>query len=194
MNVRIIKLMGLFGLLSPFVGLIMIWIAVLLTPGWSITKDTLSALGGDAFGNMVFNSGLPMAGALMMLFSTGLFEISKRRIIGQLGSLLYLLASVIIVALGVATINVQPIHNYLSVALFVLIPLSLAANSANLYLMSLKIYAALGILGFILSAGIWATPGPVNGLKETVALIGLAVWQIPLSYWMRMQVDEDEDL
>jgi hypothetical membrane protein len=194
MNVKIVKLMGVFGLLSPIVGLIMMGIAIMLTPGWSITKDTLSALGGDSFGNMIFNSGLPMAGALMMLFSTGLFEISERRIIGQIGSLLYLLASVIIVVLGVANINVQPIHNYLSVALFVLIPLSLAANSANLYSMKLKIYAALGVVGFILSAVVWATPGPVNALKETVALIGLVVWQIPLGYWMRKQVDEEEDL
>lgn len=193
MNTKIVKLMGLFGLLAPFVALIMIGIAAWLTPGWSITKDTLSSLGGDAFGNMVFNMGLPMSGALMMLFSTGLFEMSEKRIVGQIGSLLYLLSSVIIVVLGVATIKVQPIHNYLSVTLFVLIPLSLAANSVNLYLMNMKTYAILGVLGFIISAGVWATPGPVNGLKETVALIGLVIWQMPVAYWMRKQVVEEEE-
>ncbi len=74
-----------------------------------------------------------------------------------------------------------------------LIPLSLAANSLHLYNTGLKTYATLGLFGFIASLGVWLIGGPVNGLKEIIAVTGLILWQMPLGYWMRRQVDEDED-
>lgn len=192
MNVKIVRLMGKFGLFAPIVGLIMILLSLNSTSNWSITSDTLSDLGRSGFGSVLFNSGLLMSGAVMMLFSTGLYEFTKGNIKGQIGSILYIASSVTVCALGVATINVQPIHNYLSWSLFILVPLSTAAFSIYFYEKNMKIYAILAAVGFIISSGIWLTEGEVNAIKEVIAFGTLALWQFPLGIWMsRQEIIED---
>ena len=184
MNKRIIRIMGYFGILSPILGFLMLFLSISYTPDYNITTQTLSELGSGGFGAVLFNSGLLMAGALMMLFSTGLWEMGKNDLKGILGSMMYLAVSIIIVSLSLVTINVSPWHYYLSLLLFILIPLSMLTFSLHLLDIKLKMRA---IIGFISGAGsifIWITGGPVNGVKELVSLIFLAIWQIPVGYWM----------
>ena len=192
MNIKIVRLMGKFGFFAPIVGSIMILLSLNSTSNWSITADTLSDLGKSGFSSVLFNSGLLMSGAVMMLFSTGLYEFAKGNIIGQIGSILYIAASFIVCALGIATINVQPIHNYLSTILFVLIPIIMAAFGSHLYQLDMKKYTMLAVIGFIISSGIWLIEGKVNAIKEIVALGALTLWQLPLGIWMaRREIVED---
>jgi hypothetical membrane protein len=184
--------MGKFGFFAPIVGSIMILLSLNATSNWSIAADTLSDLGKSGFSSVLFNSGLLMSGAVMMLFSTGLYEFTKGNIIGQIGSILYIASSFIVCALGIATINVQPIHNYLSTSLFVLIPIIMAAFGSHLYQVDMKKYAMLAVIGFIISSGIWLIEGKVNAIKEIVALGALTLWQLPLGIWMaRREIIED---
>lgn len=184
MNTKIIRIMGYFGILSPILGLLMLYLSISFTSGYDITTQTLSELGTGGFGAVLFNSGLLMAGALMMLFSTGLWEMGKKDIKGILGSIMYLITSIIVVSLSLVTINVNPWHYYFSVGLFTFIPLSMFTFS--LYLLGIQLKER-AIVGFISGAGsilIWITGGPVNGVKELVSLIFLTIWQIPIAYWM----------
>lgn len=192
MNIKIVRLMGKFGFFAPVVGSIMILLSLNSTSNWSITADTLSDLGRSGFGSVLFNSGLLMSGAVMMLFSTGLYEFTKGNIIGQIGSIFYIAASFIVCALGVATVNVQPIHTYLSTSLFILIPIIMAASGSYLYELNMKKYAMLAVIGFIISSGIWLINGKVNAIKEIIALGALTLWQFPLGIWMsRREIIKD---
>lgn len=186
MNVKIVRLMGFFGVAAPVMGAIMISLSVLSTPGWSPAEDTLSALGASGFGAVLFNGGLPMTGAVMMLFSTGLFELSKKAPVGQAGSAMYLAASVITAALGLATINHQPYHDYLATLLFALIPLSMIVFSVHIWGMGLRVYAALGFIGGAISVASILV-GPVNGYSEIAVALALSVWQMALGLWMYRQ-------
>ncbi|TRO49392.1 DUF998 domain-containing protein, partial [Candidatus Bathyarchaeota archaeon] len=122
MNVRIVRLMGWFGIVAPFIAALMIYVSAASTPGWSVTEQTLSHLGSGEFGAVLFNGGLAMSGALMLLFGAGLYEFSAGDTVGRIGAGLYILGSGIVVGLSVATIEVQPIHNLVATALFAALP------------------------------------------------------------------------
>jgi hypothetical membrane protein len=194
MNVKIVRLMGKFGFLSPLVGLIMILLSIINNPEWDIRFQTLSDLGRSGFGSVLFNSGLLMTGAIMLLFTNGLFELTKGDNKGQIGSILYFGVSLVICALGVATINIQPIHNYLSITLFGLIPLSMGIFSIFLYERDMRRYAIVSSVCFLISAGIWGVGGKVNAIKEIIAVTALALWQITLAYWMSKQRIPEKDI
>jgi hypothetical membrane protein len=176
--------MGVFGILSPLLGFLMLFLSISYTPNFTLTNQTLSELGVGGFGAVLFNGGLMMTGALMMLFSTGLWELGKNNFKGMLGSMMYLIVGLIIVVLSFVTINIDPWHYYLSVALFAFIPLSIIIFSLHLLVIDLRTYAIIGFLTGSASIVIWFIGGPVNGLKELFSLFSLTVWQMPLGYWM----------
>jgi len=184
MNWKIIRIMGFFGILSPLLGFFMLFLSISFTPNFTLTNQTLSELGVGGFGAVLFNSGLMMSGALMMLFGTGLWEVGKSNFKGIIGSVLYLSVSFIIVVLSFVTINIDPWHYYLSVALFTFIPMSMIIFSLHLIEMDLRTHAIIGFITGAPSIIIWLIGGPVNGLKELFSLLSLTVWQIPLGYWM----------
>jgi len=193
MNVKIVRLMGFFGVAAPIIGAIMVSLSVASTPGWSPAKDTLSVLGAEGFEAVLFNGGLAMMGAVMMLFSTGLFELSKKAPVGQVGSAMYLAASVITVVLGLVNINHQPYHDYLATLLFALIPLSMIVFSVHLRGMRLSVYAALGLIGGAIAAGAILV-GPVNGYSEIASALALSVWQMSLGLWMYRQGEPGKEV
>jgi hypothetical membrane protein len=192
MNVKIVRLMGFFGVAAPIIGALMILLSARYTPGWDPAGQTLSQLGAEGFGAVLFNSGLLMTGAVMMLFSTGLFEVSKRDRRGQVGSATYLAASVLTAVLGVATVQYQPIHDFLAMVLFILIPLSMVAYSVYLWMRGLRAYAALGILGGVICVTVMELGGPINAFKELASAGSLGVWQMALGYWMLRQREPEE--
>jgi hypothetical membrane protein len=192
MNVRIVRLMGWFGVVAPFIAALMIYVSAASTPGWSVTEQTLSHLGSGGFGAVLFNGGLAMSGALMLLFGAGLYEFSDGDTVGRVGAGLYILGSGIVVGLSVATIEVQPIHNQAAVALFAALPLSAAATSVYAWRTGLKPYAVIGFAAAAISVGVWAAAGDVTALYEVMALAPVALWQMALGYWMCSQVPEDD--
>ncbi|MCW4049197.1 MAG: DUF998 domain-containing protein [Candidatus Bathyarchaeota archaeon] len=193
MNIKIVRLMAIFGVVAPFLGLFMIVLSASFTSGWSFWAHPLSDLGSGEFGATLFNSGLAMTGSLMLLFSTGLFELTKRDTVGQIGSVLYLVISGIVVVLSLATIEVQPHHNYLATALFVLTPLTMMLFALYLWRKEMKTYAYLSAAAAILGVAAFAISGPVTGFKEAISLTGLGVWEIALGLWMRKQTDPYEE-
>ena len=194
MNERMIRLMGYFGIASPIIGFLMVYLSIQSTPGFNIFTQTLSELGSKGFGAVLFNSGLPITGAFMLPFSKGLWETGKDSIMGLAGSIIYIGVSAILMILGIATINVQPVHYYLSVTLFVLIPFSIIAFGLHLLEKGFKIFAVFGFLLGAASIVIWLIGGPVNGFKELVSVTSLAIWQISIGYWMTgAKIPEEED-
>jgi hypothetical membrane protein len=191
MNVRIVRLMGWFGVLSPILAAAIIYLSVGSTPGWSVTEETLSHLGSGGFGAVLFNNGLIMSGALMLLFGAGLYEYTAGDTVGRIGTGLYLLSAGLVIGLSLATIEYQPIHNQVATALFVALPLSVAFTSVYSWRIGLSVYAVIGFAAAAVSAGVWVVAGGVTALVEAAALAPIALWQMALGFWMRGQNPED---
>ena len=182
--------MGFFGVAAPIIGALMIFISAQYTPSWDPASQTMSQLGAEGFGAVLFNSGLLMTGATMMLFSTGLFEVSKGDRRGQVGAATYLVTSVLTVVLGVATVQYQPVHDFLALVLFVLMPLGMIAFSVHLWGRGLRGHAALGLLGGAVGIAVMEVGGPFNALKELASAGSLSLWQMALGAWMLRQNEE----
>jgi len=185
MNLKILRLAGFFGIIAPFFGLLIIASSIWLSPWFSWTGDALSDLGGtDGFEAVVFNSGLAMTGALLMMFSTGLFEMTKGDVMGQVGSVVNLVSAVLLIGIGVANITIEPWHNYMSVGFFVTLPLSAVLIGFFCYRKKWRFYTLLAWGTAILSAVIWFLPWASPAIPEALSTSYLAVWQILLAYWM----------
>ena len=193
MNVKIVRAMARFGTLGPVIGAIVILISISMTPGWGLSQ-TLSDLGSEGFGSVLFNSGLLMAGSLAMLYAAGLFEFTKGDIVGQIGSASFLIYAVSTCILGIAVIDLGDIHNQIATLLFAMIPVSAALLSYNLYSRNLTKYAILGALSTILGILPWVIGGPIGAVKELIALIPLSILQVALGVHMyRLEEPEEFD-
>ena len=184
MNNRILRLAGLFGILTPPIGFGLVALSISLAPWFSWANNALSDLGAKGFESVIFNSGLPMTGAVMMMFSTGLFEMSKKNLIGTIGSVLYLLASFFLIGIGVANINIRPWHFYVSVAFFVTLPICLIVLGIFHFLNNMKMYATIAWFMAFLAAVIWAFPWKGVAIPEALSAAFVSVWQVSLAIWM----------
>jgi len=178
--------------LSPILATAMMYLSVGATPGWSVAEETLSHLGSGGFGAVIFNNGLVMSGALMLLFGAGLYEYTAGDTVGRVGTGLYLLSAGLVIGLSLATIELQPIHNQVATALFAALPLSVAFTSVYSWRIGLKMHAVMGFAAAAVSAGVWAVSGSVTALVEVAALAPIALWQMALGFWMRGQTPEND--
>ena len=185
MNLKVLRLAGFFGIFAPLFGLLIIAMSIWLAPWFSWTGNALSDLGGvEGFEAIVFNSGLAMTAALMMMFSTGLFEMTKGDLIGQIGSGFHLLTSLLLLAIGLVNITIEPWHLYVSVGFFVAFPLSAVIIGFFCFRKKMKFYTLLAWGTAILAAIIWFLPWGAMAIPEALSVIYLGVWQLILAYWM----------
>jgi len=192
MNVRIVRIMGFFGVVAPLLAALIISLSAQNTPGWSTSSQTLSELGLGGFGAVLFNSGLRMTGSLMMLYGAGLWEYSKDTFVGKVGSSLYLLCSALVVALGVVRIDVQPLHDYIAMTFFMTLPLAVALSSVYAWRIGMKSYASLGFAAAAVGLGVWGLAGNVTAVYQIAALVPVGLWQMALGVWMFRQKVPDE--
>jgi len=185
MNLKVLRLAGFFGIFAPLFGLLIIAMSIWLAPWFSWTGNALSDLGGvEGFEAIVFNSGLAMTAALMMMFSTGLFEMTKGDLIGQIGSGFHLLTSLLLLAIGLVNITIEPWHLYVSVGFFVAFPLSAVIIGLFCFRKKMKFYTLLAWGTAILAAIIWFLPWGAMAIPEALSVIYMGVWQLILAYWM----------
>lgn len=192
MNVRIVRLLGFFGVVAPLVASLIIFLSVKNTPGWSASSQTLSELGVGGFGAVLFNSGLRMTGSLMMVYGAGLWEFSKETFVGKVGSGLYLLCSALAVLLGAVKIDVQPLHDFIAMTFFMALPLAVALSSVHVWRSGMKPYAALGFAAAAIELGVWGFAGDVTAVHQISALAPVGLWQVAMGFWMFRQKAPEE--
>lgn len=179
MNVKIVKVMARFGTFSSILGAFMIGVTISMTENWSFSQNTLGEMGVMGAGaSILYNSGLLMAGALAMILAAAFFEFTKGDLIGQAGSAVFLGYSLSVCLLGVSIIDLGDWVQYVSPAIYVMIPLSTALLGYSHYKNGLKTQAGLGFLAAVIGVAIWVMGGPVNALNQTIALAPFSVWQI----------------
>jgi hypothetical protein len=182
-NVKIVRTMARFGTPSPVLGIVIIGLSILMTPGWSMAQP-LSDLSTSGFSSVMYTSGLLMTGALAMLLAAGLFEYTGGDTVGQIGSAAFLVYSVLTCALGIIIIDWGVWYSYFTSITFLMIPISPALLSYSFYMKGMKNYALIGILPVIFGLATWALGGPVDAVKELLALIPFGVWQIAIGLHM----------
>jgi hypothetical membrane protein len=175
--------------LAPVLAFTFILVAVGSYPQFSWTANALSDLGvvsGVTAG--VFNSGLIICGVLCLTFAVGLYLLVES-VIGRVGVFVFALACVSLVAIGTFPESVSPTHYMVSVAFFVLLPISLLVITAGFALKRQAKMAVFTLAEAVVAALPWVlyfTVHYVSGVAVPEAMSGLAggVWTVVLGYKM----------
>lgn len=194
MNVRILRLCGFFGMLTPVVGFIMVFLAISQAPWFSWTLNALSDLGVDGFEAVLFNSGLPLTGAVMMMFSAGLFELTKGSTVGRAGSAVHLASAILLILIGVINETIKPWHYVVSFAFFASLAVMLAIMGVYHWRANMKRFTILAWSAAALGIVIWMLPWRGVALPEAISAVCVSVWQVSLGYWMYTLKEEKEGL
>ena len=191
MNVKLVRLLGFFGVITPVVGFTMIFIAIRTAPWFSWTGNALSDLGVEGFTAAIFNAGLAMTGAVMMVFSLSIHEFTKGDLIGQAGFGLLLAASFLLIGIGVFPETAGPIHYYVSVAFFVAVPLSLLVLSIYFLRNSMRNIGIFTAAVGSLAALVWIPRWRAVAIPETLSSLAVGLWLAIIGIWMTRIEEED---
>jgi hypothetical membrane protein len=124
----VIKRLGAYaGISAPILGFTCILSAVASYQQFSWTNNALSDLGIiSGVTGPLFNFGLIASGILAFFFTAlGLYNFSGETMIGKVGSGAFEAATIALIGIGIFNENFQGTHYILSVAFFVLAPISL---------------------------------------------------------------------
>jgi len=116
---RLLFYSGIAGILAPLISSITIYVAINKAHLWFHWRHNwLSDLGVHAESETYFNSGLIVSGALMILFSLGIYHFLKGNIVFKIGNATLFIGSISLMMIGVFTEDYDPTHYIVSVSFF----------------------------------------------------------------------------
>ena len=193
-----LKIAGLDGILIPIIAFIFIFIAIALYPPFNWANNALSDLGVVAgLTSGLFNAGLIITGVWAMVFAVGLLIKFYKNRLGQAGAFVFALACLALILIGIFNESFVPTHYLVSVAFFVLLPISLfivttafavARKTRNaVFTIAIAFAAALPwILYFTLHYA------PNVAIPEFVSALAGSVWTVVLGYQMIKEANKAE--
>jgi hypothetical membrane protein len=188
MKLRKLRIAGVCGILTPIIVLTLILLAIYYSPWFSWTENALSDLGVQGTAAILFNSSLIVGGVLTIIFAIGLREILLNRTLGQIGTLIFILDGVMLCAIGIFPETAGVIHFYVSVAFFVLLPVSLFLNGVAMMQESSERKTGLfTITAGIVAATVWMLEWSAVAIPETITALAAFVWSIVLGIRMFIQ-------
>jgi hypothetical membrane protein len=136
-----------------------------------------------------FNSGLIIGGVLCFVFAIGLFGFLSERVVGRVGAFVLVAASLALVAIGVFPESVRPAHYMVSVAFFVLLPVSLLIITGAFWFTGQVRVVVFTLLVAVAAAAPWVLLFLVRyvsgvAVPEFVSALAGAVWAVVLGYKM----------
>jgi hypothetical membrane protein len=183
-----LKIAGMCGVLTPIIVLTLILLAIYYSPWFSWTENALSDLGVQGTSAILFNSSLVIGGALTITFAIGLREILLNKTLGRIGTLIFILDGAMLCAIGIFPETAGDIHFYVSVAFFVLLPVSLFFNGVAMMQESSERKTGLfTIIAGIVVATVWMLQWSAVAIPEIIAALATFVWSIVLGIRMFMQ-------
>jgi hypothetical membrane protein len=183
-----LKIAGICGVLAPIIVLTLILLAIYYSPWFSWTENALSDLGVQGTAAILFNSSLVVGGVLTIIFAIGLREILLNRNLGRIGTLIFILDGTMLCAIGIFPETAGDIHFYVSVAFFVLLPVSLFLNGVAMMQESSERKTGLfTITAGIVAATVWMLQWSAVAIPEIIAALAAFVWSIVLGIRMFMQ-------
>ena len=179
LNRLLMKIAGLCGITSPIISISLILLAIHNAPWFSWTGNALSDLGVEGFPAVLFNTGLIIGGLLTTVFAIGLIQALRIHVLSRVGSVLFLLDTFALCAIGVFPETVGPLHFYVSVAFFMSFPISLLLTGLAMVLETTKRrWGLLAIIVAIIAVGTWIFRWPSPAIPEIIAALAASSWSI----------------
>ena len=194
-NAMWLRVSGVCGVLTPIVAFTCIFLSVASAATFSWVDNALSDLGVmTGVSASVFNYGLITSGISGFIFATSLFRVmhsfeifsanGKPRFLcnrGWVGALLFSLACLALVAIGVFPENVQYLHFIASVAFFLLLSSALLRMGISFWQVRQKPLAWFTLLLGIVAAVPWLLLFSVRyvsgvAVPELIAAIAGGLW------------------
>jgi hypothetical membrane protein len=173
------------GIVAPIVAFICILTAIASYPQFSWTDNALSDLGVvPGLTESVFNFGLLASGLLSFSFAIfGLYNYLEKNLLGKIGSAVFAGASLALIAISVFTENFSPTHYIVSVAFFVLMPISLfiisgaflLSHRRNMAVFTVLVAAAAALPWLLLFAFNYV---PYVAIPETLSGLSVSLWAV----------------
>jgi hypothetical membrane protein len=193
-NVRWLKISGFCGCLTPIVAFTCISLSIASAPEFSWVGNALSDLGVmPGFTAAVFNYGLIVSGILGSIFATNLVRLLRFDVFshdarllypdnrGLGGALIFSLACLALVAIGVFPENVKYLHFFASVAFFVLLIGALLHMGIGFWRARQKRIAMFTLLLGVVAAAPWLLLFLVRyvsgvAIPELIAAVAGGLW------------------
>jgi hypothetical membrane protein len=173
---KLARLIPYFGFITPIFGFSVILLAVSSAPWFSWTENALSDLGVFGLSAVIFNNGLIITAAMMMVFCVGIWKLVGGDMMGRSGAVLFLLAATFLVGIGAFPETAGRIHYYVSVGFFVSMPLSLFAMAVYMLRRGMK---RLGLLTLALggfAAFVWTPNWDGVAIPEALSALAVGAW------------------
>ena len=190
MNIKLIRLFGWFGIITPVLGFGMIFVAISTAPWFSWEMNALSDLGVEGLTAALFNGGLMMTAAVMAVFSLGIYELGKEDRLGKIGFILLIWACLFLVGIGLWPETAGGIHREISIAFFVTLPVAMIVNAISLIRRGHRELGSLGIVAGAVAIVIWTLSWEGVAIPEAVAAGSAGVWSIVTGAWMTRYVEQ----
>lgn len=197
-KVNWLKISGVCGIITPIVTFAFVLTAIVLFPQFSWTENALSDLGvQEGATATLFNYGLIVGGILLLVFVSGLF-VSQKTMLGRIGVIISVLAALALVAIGVFPGNVKPTHYYVSVAFFLLFPVSMLVVGVAFLLTAKVKLGFFTFLAAIVAALIWVMQWTIGfgsnvAIPETLSALSASTWSIVLGFKMVREASHSHD-
>jgi hypothetical membrane protein len=197
-NVNWLKISGVCGILAPIVAFTFILLAILNSPHFSWTGNALSDLGvQEGVTATLFNSGLMIAGILLLVFVLGLFVLQKT-MLGRIGVFISVLAALALVAIGTFPESVEPTHYYVSVAFFLFLLVSMLVIGATFLLTARVELGFFTFLAAIVAALVWIMQWTIGfgsdvAIPETLSALSALIWLMVLGFKMLREASQSHN-
>jgi hypothetical membrane protein len=121
-----LEIAGIIGLIAPFFSFACIILAIASWTQFSWANNALSDLGvQNGTTSSIFNIGLVVTGILFIIFAIGLYSFAGKQLLGKGGVMVFFLACMALIAIGVFNESFSPTHYIVSVTFFVFLPISM---------------------------------------------------------------------
>ncbi len=189
-NTMLLRIAGTCGIVAPILAFTFIYLAVKSHPQFSWMDNAISDLGVvPGVTEALLNYGLITSGILFFIFSIGMSLFLGEKFVSRIGAFVLALACSALVAIGVFPENVKPTHYLVSVAFFVLLPISMLIIAEAFWLMRKVHIAVFTLLMAVAAAAPWILHFSVHyvsgvAIPEAVSGLAGAVWTAVLGYKM----------
>jgi hypothetical membrane protein len=183
------KVAGVFGFAAPIFTFGCVFAAIASWSQFNWANNALSDLGvQNGVISLVFNTGLVVGSILFIIFTLGLFSFSKRTV-GKVASVLFLVANIALMAIGIFNENFSPTHKIVSVTLFFFLPISLLVFAADFWVEGKRKLSIFTLLISLVAAVVWVLEFAINyvpnvAVPESISGIAGALWVCAVSYQM----------
>jgi len=186
-NVKWLRISGACGIVTPVLTVIFVSLAIASYPQFSWVDNALSDLGVvPGVTAPLFNYGLIISGILSFIFATGMFVFLGKSRISRTGAFVFVLATVALTAIGVFPENVRPTHYLVSVAFFVLLPISMLVITGAFWLRGQVRMAVFTLVSAVAALTPWILLLIVRyvsgvAVPEAASALAGSVWIVVLS-------------